>query len=76
MKINQKDLTKINYYLDIKNLLSKVYVLQLTIENESVPFHTAIFPISMIEEAYFELFNLIKERNKFLNSISEIGNIL
>jgi len=61
------DLTKINYYLIIKRLLSKVYILQLSIESESESLHTAIFPCSMIEEAYFELFSLIRDRNKSFN---------
>jgi|ERR1700723_491242 len=58
---------KINYYLVVKKLLRKFYVLQVTIEKENIPFHTTYFTTGIIEEVYTELFSLIKERNKIYN---------
>lgn len=41
--------------------------MQVTIEDENIPFHTAFFTNGIFEEVYTELFTLIRERNKIYN---------
>jgi hypothetical protein len=40
--------------------MRKNYLLQVTIENENIPFHVALFTNGVLEEAYSELFSKIR----------------
>jgi hypothetical protein len=63
-------LNKQNYFLEINRILRKTYLLKVTCdltEKSNDLWHSAIFTNDMIEEVYFELFNLIRERNQTYN---------
>ena len=62
-----KPLKKINYYLKIERIIRKCYLLKVTIKNEDLPWHTAMFTNGVEEEAYLELFEQIRYKNKINN---------
>jgi hypothetical protein len=64
------NLTIKNYFLAITRILRKVYLLQVTIENQDIPFHTTIFTISTVDEVYCDLFDYIREINKENNELA------